>query len=135
MQETEVTVRFCETDALGHINNTSYFIYLEEARMTFFKSLGYSMNIEDWKFIIASTKCDFKSQGYFNQTLTIQTEVSRIGTKSFQIEHTISCAQTKDVIAEGNAVIVYYDFEKQTSAEIPQPLREGLERNLQQLQK
>lgn len=37
MYETQVKVRFCETDALGHINNTSYFIYLEEARIAFLK--------------------------------------------------------------------------------------------------
>ena len=40
MQELEVNVRFSETDALGHINNTSYFIYLEEARMKFFEALA-----------------------------------------------------------------------------------------------
>lgn len=37
MHELKVNVRFSETDALGHINNTSYFIYLEEARMKFLK--------------------------------------------------------------------------------------------------
>lgn len=32
MHEIQVTIRLCETDALGHINNASYFVYLEEAR-------------------------------------------------------------------------------------------------------
>lgn len=36
--ETAVKVRFCETDALGHISNISYFIYLEEARTDFLLS-------------------------------------------------------------------------------------------------
>jgi len=30
MHEIQVNVRFSETDALGHINNASYFVYLEE---------------------------------------------------------------------------------------------------------
>ncbi|WP_026695732.1 acyl-CoA thioesterase [Peribacillus kribbensis] len=130
MQETQVTVRFCETDALGHINNTSYFIYLEEARIKFFELLGYSMDVKDWSFILASTKCDFVSQGYFNQILSIKTYVSKIGTKSFQIEHEITCAQTGELIAKGMAVIVYFNFETQKSEVLPPLLKSALEENV-----
>jgi acyl-CoA thioester hydrolase len=127
MQETEVTVRFCETDALGHINNTSYFIYLEEARMKFFESLGYSMSHpNEWNFIIASTKCDFLNQGYFNQILTVRTFVTKIGSKSFEINHDIICSQTGQLIAKGNAIIVFFDFKEQKSKPIPHLLREEL---------
>ena len=126
MQEIKVQARFGETDALGHINNTSYFIYLEEARIRFFESLGFTMQLNDWKFILASTKCDFVSQGYFDQILTVRTYVSRIGSKSFQLEHDIVCSQTNDLIAKGNAIIVYYDFKNQKSKELPDLLKEGL---------
>ncbi|RFU63532.1 acyl-CoA thioesterase [Peribacillus glennii] len=126
MHETEVTARFCETDALGHINNTSYFIYLEQARITFFQSLGYKMDADDWNFILASIKCDFINQGYFNQILQIKSFVSRIGTKSFEINHDVVCSQTGELIAKGNAVMVFFDFAEQKSKEIPELLREGL---------
>ncbi|PLT34562.1 thioesterase family protein [Bacillus sp. V5-8f] len=126
MHETEVTARFCETDALGHINNTSYFIYLEEARIKFFESLGYKMDADDWNFILASIKCDFVNQGYFNQVLTIRTTVTRVGTKSFEINHDVVCSQTGELIAKGNAVMVFFDFKEQKSKAIPDLLREGL---------
>ncbi|MCL6571995.1 MAG: acyl-CoA thioesterase [Bacillus sp. (in: Bacteria)] len=126
MHEIQVTVRFGETDALGHINNTSYFIYLEEARIRFIERLGYKMDSENWNFILASTKCDFFSQGYFDQRLAIHSYVSKIGTKSFQLEHDIICTQTMELIAKGNAIMVYFDFEKQRSEHIPLLLREGL---------
>jgi acyl-CoA thioester hydrolase len=126
MQEIEVQARFGETDALGHINNTSYFVYLEEARIRFFESLGFSMELNDWKFILASAKCDFVSQGYFDQLLTVKTYVSRIGSKSFQLEHDIVCSQTHQLIAKGNAIIVYYDFKNQKSEALPELLKEGL---------
>ncbi|TFD93658.1 thioesterase family protein [Jeotgalibacillus sp. R-1-5s-1] len=130
MYVNEVTVRFCETDALGHVNNTSYFIYFEEARVQFIASLGYSMNVEDWRFIIASTKCEFKSQGYFDQKLKVESYISRIGTKSFQLEHRVTCAQTRTLIAEGTAVVVYFDFANQRSAAIPDDMRHELEQHL-----
>lgn len=127
MHELQVTVRFGETDALGHINNTSYFIYLEEARIRFFEVLGYGLDAKRWNFILASTKCDFISQGYFNQQLTIRTFVSRVGTKSFQLEHDILCTESGILVARGNAVIVYFDFESQESKELPITLKESLE--------
>lgn len=126
IHEIQVDVRFSETDALGHVNNTSYFIYLEEARIRFIEALGISMDVQQWNFILASTKCDFVSQGYFNQRLLIKTWVSKIGTKSFQLEHEIGCAHTGEVIAKANAVMVYFDFEKQASEPVPELLREGL---------
>lgn len=130
MHETQVTVRFSETDALGHINNTSYFIYLEEARIRFIETLGFKMNIENWNFILASTKCDFISQGYFDQNLSIKTYVSKIGTKSFQLEHDITSTQTNELIAKGNAIMVFFNFEKQRSEPIPELLRSGLKNYL-----
>jgi len=126
MHEIHVKVRFSETDALGHINNTSYFIYLEEARIRFMESLGYKMDIQNWNFILASTKCDFISQGYFGQELSIKTYVTKIGTKSFQLEHDLIAVQTNELIARGNAIMVFFDFEKQKSEPIPEMLKEEL---------
>ncbi|MCQ6267336.1 acyl-CoA thioesterase [Fictibacillus sp. WQ 8-8] len=130
MHEIELTVRFCETDALGHINNTSYFIYLEEARVRCFETLGLEMNTNEWSFILASTKCDFMAQGYFNERLVVRTGVSKIGTKSFTLEHDIYKAETKELVARGNAVIVYFDFKTQQTAHIPEFLRDALKENL-----
>jgi acyl-CoA thioester hydrolase len=127
MHEIQISVRFGETDALGHINNTSYFIYLEEARIRFFEELGFKLDSRNWNFILASTKCDFLSQGYFNQTLLVKTYVSKIGTKSFQLEHDIICAKTHEQIARGNAIMVYFDFDEQQSNALPDLLKEELQ--------
>lgn len=124
--ESMVTVRFSETDALGHVNNTSYFIYLEEARLHFLKEMEMDLKIRNWSFILASTKCDFLAQAYFDQILKINTTVSRVGTKSFQLEHDIYCAQTGSPIAKGTAILVQFNFDKQESEPIPVLLKEKL---------
>ncbi|MGG4266622.1 acyl-CoA thioesterase [Peribacillus simplex] len=126
MHEFEVNVRFSETDALGHINNTSYFIYLEEARVKFFESLGLVMNVKYWDFLLASTKCDFIAQGYFNQLLTIRTSLTKVGTKSCEMVHDILCSQTGEVIARGSAVLVCFNFSNQKSEPTPEFIKEKL---------
>ncbi|MDM5213605.1 acyl-CoA thioesterase [Peribacillus sp. NJ4] len=126
MHEFEVNVRFSETDALGHINNTSYFIYLEETRMKFFEALGLAMKVESWNFLLASTKCDFIAQGYFNQLLTIRSSLTKVGTKSCEMVHDILCSQTGEVIAKGSAVLVCFNFLNQNSEPIPEMIKEKL---------
>ena len=127
---TKVKVRFCETDALGHISNISYFIYLEEARTDFFIELGFGADLDDWKLIMASAKCDFVRQGYYNQKLKVISEVQKIGRSSFTIVHQIQDAESGELIAKGEASAVYFDFKEQKSEKIPDDLRSELEKHL-----
>ncbi|HZG70918.1 MAG TPA: thioesterase family protein [Chondromyces sp.] len=130
MHEINVRVRFCETDALGHINNTSYFVYLEEARVCLFDEITKLKDPNEWEFILASTKCDFISQGYFKQNLTIKSYITNIGSKSFSIGHEIVDSDTGKLIAKGKAVIVYFNFQTQKSEPIPPEIRASLEERL-----
>ncbi|PUF89290.1 MULTISPECIES: thioesterase family protein [unclassified Geobacillus] len=124
---TTVNIRFCETDALGHVSNTSYFIYLEEARIRMFEELGSGSDLKGWRFILASTKCDFINQAFFGQRLKIETNVSKIGNKSFQLVHRILDEKTGTLIALGESTVVYFNFETQKSEPIPDDLRKQLE--------
>ncbi|USK72194.1 acyl-CoA thioesterase [Peribacillus asahii] len=129
--EIDVYVRFCETDAAGHVNNTSYFIYMEEARTKFFKAVGYDKdNRGEMNFVVASAQCDYLAQAYANQTLTLSTKVSRIGTKSYTLAHEIKSADTGAMIAAGSAVVVCFNFQTQQSEVIPPELRSILEQCL-----
>jgi len=126
MLETQVKVRFCETDLLGHISNTSYFIYIEEARANFLELFDYKKNLEKKFFIVASVRCDFIHQGYYMQVFTIKSSILRIGTKSIELQHEIICTETNKVIAQGSDVLVYFDREGQNSIPIPDALKELL---------
>ncbi|MFD1039853.1 acyl-CoA thioesterase [Virgibacillus byunsanensis] len=122
----DIKVRVGETDALGHINNTSYFIYMEETRIEFLSEIGIRVHDQDFAFMLASTKCDFSKQGYFGQTLEVLTEVAKIGTKSITLLSTIEDKESGDVIAKGEAVIVYFDVRMQQSIKIPESFKTKL---------
>ena len=130
VHEIPVKVRFSETDALGHISNISYFIYLEEARTEFFAELGFGRDINNWKIILASASCDFVSQGYYNQKLVVQTAVSRIGNSSFQVVHEIKDAESGELVAKGQASAVHFNFKTQKSEALPEANCQQLEKHL-----
>jgi acyl-CoA thioester hydrolase len=124
---SRITVRFCETDALGHVNNVSYYIYLEQARVELFKEIGLKMNASDWKFIMASCGCQFKNQAYFDQKLAVKTTVSKIGNSSVHFIQRIEDEETGQEIALGDSAIVCFDFQIQKSKPVPELLRKKLE--------
>lgn len=133
--EIEVYVRFSETDAAGHVNNTSYFLYLEEARTRFFNrnlrldfngTEGLSLN----NFILASTKCDYISQAYAGEILKVNTTISHIGNKSFTFNHVITHADTNKVVVRATATMVSFNYSRQQSQPIPEEIRIYLQRNL-----
>lgn len=128
--EAEVRVRFCETDMAGHVNNTSYFIYLEEARGKFFRDIFPEHLNSVGRFILASTKCDYVSQAYFGQPLMIESWITHIGNKSFRFNHNIRDNDTGQVIAEAEATIVHFNYEEQKSESISEELREILDSHL-----
>ncbi|MFS8580448.1 MAG: acyl-CoA thioesterase [Novibacillus thermophilus] len=126
VHETPIRVRFGETDLLGHVNNVSFFSYLEHARVQFFKELTRQLDHKTWRYILASIKCDFLAQVYFDQSLRVVTKVSRIGNKSFDLEQPIVDSETGNLVAKGHSTIVYFDFKEQKSQPIPEHIREAL---------
>lgn len=129
--EVDIYVRYCETDAGGHVSNTSYFLYFEEARTKFFGTIGFGLkDRKNFNFIVARIECNFIAQSYASQILSVTTSVSRIGTKSYTLVHEIKDANTGALVANGSAVIVCYNFQEQHSIEIPTDLRTTLEEYL-----
>ncbi|MDA8354637.1 MAG: thioesterase family protein [Firmicutes bacterium] len=126
---TQLQVRFNECDGLGHVNNAVYYTYMETARIELFQMLDPEMNLNNWKLIVASTSCEYKSQASFAQWLKVSTEVERIGTSSFTILHQINDLKTDELIAVGRAVLVHYDYQKQRSV----PLTPDMKKTLQSL--
>ena len=122
----EINVRVSETDALGHINNANYFTYMEEARISFLQELEFDMENEQYVFILASTTCDFISQGYFGDTLKVETDVIHIGTKSITLGSQLFAKQSRRLIAKGQATVVYFDVNKQVSINVMDSFKEKL---------
>ena len=109
-------VRFRDCDAMGHVNNAVYSTYLEESR------IGVLGGLTD--FILARVELDFRSELRAGEEVEVRTRCSRIGTKSFDLEHVISA--NGRVVAEGKSVLVSYDYERAVSIPVPPELRELL---------
>jgi acyl-CoA thioester hydrolase len=110
-------VRFRDCDVMGHVNNAVYSTYLEEARIGVLGSLI--------GFILARVEIDFRSELRNGEDVEVRTRCSRIGTKSFDLEHVISADGR--LVADARSVLVSYDYELGASIEVPAELRARLQ--------
>jgi acyl-CoA thioester hydrolase len=110
--KTTVRVRFCETDALGHVNNVSYFIYMEQARVDFLKGMGFDFTEQDRFVALVSAKCEYINQAFFDQEIEIETYVEKVGGKSLTLNQDLIDKKTKNLIAKGQAVCVFLSKDK-----------------------
>jgi acyl-CoA thioester hydrolase len=117
---TEIQVRFFDTDALGHVSNIAFSLYAEQARVTFFRSLGMGRIT----LILAHISLDFRKQIKFGDTLHVETKVEKIGNTSVTLLQTIY--SNDDLAAETKSVVVLFDYETQKPKAISEDLRERL---------
>jgi acyl-CoA thioester hydrolase len=109
-------VRFRDCDALGHVNNAVFSTYLEESRIGVLGGL--------YDFILARVEIDFRSELRHGEDVEVRTRCSRVGTKSFDLEHQIAAGDR--IVAEAKSVLVSYDYERAESVPVPPELRARL---------
>ena len=120
----EIEPRFNDTDALGHISNTAFPVWFEQARMPIFRIFNPALQMNDWPLILARLEIDFKAQSYWAMQVNICTFTGRIGNSSFSVIQ--QAWQDGTEVARGVAVMIHFDYETGTSQPIPEAIRKKL---------
>ncbi|MGZ3885661.1 MAG: acyl-CoA thioesterase [Bacteroidia bacterium] len=127
---TKIQVRYKDIDMQGHLNNANHLTYFEIARVDYFKEV-ISTKI-DWTkngLILARIEIDYKTPVFLEDDVYCFTKLARLGTKSFTLDSAL-VKQTNtgtQLCAEGRSVIVCYNYELNTTIEIPKEWREAVE--------
>ena len=79
-------VEFRDTDAAGIVHFTAFFAYMEEAEHALLRACDTSVVVEEDGHTISwprvSAHCDFSGAAHFEEVLTIEVCVERLGEKS-----------------------------------------------------
>lgn len=118
-----IPLRWGDMDALGHANNTVYFRFFEEARMTWLTSLGYGSNNSATGPVIINTGATFLKEIRHPATIDVKTYVGKAGNSSLETYYTLTDAVSGDHYAEGYAKVVWVDRESKSSTRLPDALR------------
>ncbi len=124
----EIPVAWGDMDAVGHVNNTVYFRYFETARIVGFAHLGLDAPSPSDGVgpILHSTQCRFRIPLTYPDTVTVGTRIGDISEDRFVMHYRAVSHRHQAVAADGDGLIVTYNYLAGTKAPVSDELRERL---------
>lgn len=123
--QMSIPIRWGDMDAMGHLNNGTYFRYLETARIDWINSLGVSTDAPRGEgMVIVNAFCNFYRQLEYPGNVLMKMYVSDPGRTTFDTWATMARADAPDVVcAEGGATAIWIDYAIQKALTLPDWLR------------
>jgi len=127
--ESEIRVRYAETDQMGIVHHANYLIWFEAGRSDLCRAKGFSykeMEEQDNALmVVAESYCRYKSPAFYEDVLTIRTKVSEIRSRSLRFIYEVYRASDDTVLAEGESLHLVTDHNKRVRI-LPTIYRERL---------
>jgi len=124
-----IPLRWGDMDAMGHVNNTVYFRFMEQARIGWFGRLVPEG--EAWQttgIVIANASCNYKRAMTYPGTVEVRLYVGAPGGASVPTFYELRVDDDPVPYADGVATVVFVDMATQKSRRIPDAIRARLER-------
>lgn len=113
-------IRFVDTDASQRIHYTAMFRHFEAAEQEFLREMGcpYSdPEFRDYSFPRVHVECDFTAEIRYDDIISIELTVDRVGTSSFTITFHVNIDARP--VAKGKITVVTIDRRTQKPCPIP----------------
>jgi acyl-CoA thioester hydrolase len=127
--ETEIRVRYAETDKMGIVHHSNYFIWFELGRSEFCRSKGFSYrDMEDKDnalLVVAESYCRYKSPSFYEDVLVIRSQIAKIRSRSIVFVYEIFRPADQVVVAEGETLHMVVNRENKICT-LPDQYREML---------
>jgi acyl-CoA thioester hydrolase len=124
----KLRIDWSELDYFGHVNNVSYYKYIQSARVFYMEHIGLTQSYQDRGIgpILASCTCDFKQPLFYPGNVTIFARADMIKHTSFRICYRLIDDQG-NIAAEAQDIMVMFDFKQNKKIAISDQLRETIE--------
>jgi acyl-CoA thioester hydrolase len=130
----EITVRFADTDAMGHVNNAKYLTYCEIARIRYWTDITnepIALGTEGAEsLILAEARITYRAPAFHGEVVSVETRATRIGRSSFTLEHRLmACVPgaTPRLVAVSESILVRYDYASARSVALSDAHIEAIE--------
>lgn len=125
----EFPVAWGDMDAFGHVNNTRYFRWFEDGRIAYFEALGINQLMEQSGVgpILSSTNCRFRIPLTYPDTVQIGADVTVFEPGRFTMRYVVVSQAHGKVAAEGEGLLVAFDYRTGQKAVWPDELADRVE--------
>lgn len=100
----EITVRGFHIDVFGHVNNSRYLEFLEDARWAIFSKTLSALREQNLSLVIVNININYRRPALIDQKIAIDAELVRFGNTSFVIEQKVTDADNSEIVFADAAV-------------------------------
>lgn len=123
---TTVTLRFGDTDALGHVNNAVFTTLLESGRIELMHDADGWFEGPGRYWVIANLNVDFRAEIFYPGSVEVGTAIEKFGTSSMRLRQGIF--QGDRCCATSQSTVVLIDEKTKKGTPIDANLRRRVER-------
>lgn len=127
--ETEIRVRYAETDKMGIVHHSNYLIWFELSRSEFCRARGFSYKDMEEKdnalLVVAESYCRYKAPSFYEDVVIVRVQVAEIRSRSMRFVYEIVRPSDQVLIAEGETLHIVTDLDKKVRS-IPESYKEML---------
>lgn len=127
--DLSMPIRWGDMDAFSHVNNTVYFRFMEEVRITWFRELDIAgANVKGQGPVVVNASMEFLKQLHYPGDVIGSMFVGAPGRSSFDTRFELYRADDiATLYARGTAKCVWVDYAAARSVPIPDLLRHAIE--------
>ncbi len=125
---TPMIIQWGQQDAFGHVNNIHHFRWFETGRIEYLARCGVAISAVGVGPILAAINCNYRRQINWPDEILIGTRITRIGNTSMTVAHAIWSREHDGIAADGDSVVVMFDYENQKPHPVPDELRQAITR-------
>jgi acyl-CoA thioester hydrolase len=124
----EIPIAWGEMDSFQHVNNTAYFRYFESARILYSEKLGLHKYKDETGIgpILGSASCKYRLPLIYPDTVSVGTKIIDVAEDRFTMKYVVFSHKHQKIAAEGDGVVVMYDYREGKKTAIPEEIRKRI---------
>ncbi len=125
---TQVKIRISDINYGNHLANHVYLEMMQEARMQFLMSYGYSeKNLGGKGLIMGDTAIVFKQECFYGDVLNIAVTAVDFGVRSFDLLYQFTRELDGALVCKAKTGMVCFDYEIKKTCGVPEEFRKLFE--------
>ena len=117
---TEIQIYISHVNQGGHLDNAQLLTLVSEARVRFFKSLGYrESDVEGSPIVVGDIVAQYKSEGFHGETMVLQMVPTDFNRYGFDLQFRMSDRDSAREVALGKVGIVFISLADRKVTPIP----------------
>ena len=117
---TDIQIYISHVNQGGHLDNAQLLTLVSEARVRFFKALGYTEgNVAGHPIVVGDMVAQYKSEGFHGETMRVSMIPQDYNKYGFDLVYRMECLDTAREVARGKIGIVFIERESRKVAVVP----------------